>query len=308
MTLGDSKTGDNSEAPALVAAVSSRALFDLEEENQIYHEHGAAKYAQVQRERMHQIAAPGVAFSLVKKLLSFNEEGGPELVRLIVLSRNDPSTGLRVFRSIAEHQLKIECGFFTRGEPPFSYSKRLGAHLFLSARREDVESALEAKVPAAHVVGGKSRGGGDDILRIAFDGDSVLFGDESEQVFQERGIDVFRKQEEALKNKPLSPGPFKPFLEALSQLRKRLGKKSDRIRIALITARGAPAHERPILTLTHWGVEVDEAFFLNGQEKQGVVAEFGADFFFDDQIRHVKGVPQGGHVPFGVSGRSDNSS
>ena len=291
-------TDDSAAAPILSVAVSSRALFNFEEENEIFKASGREEYVRVQRGRLEKIPSPGIAFPLVKKLLSFNKD--EELVRVMVASRNAPVTGLRVFRAIAEYGLDIGRGFFTRGGGAAQYLRPLGAHLFLSAYAEDVRAALEAGVPAAHVEGGKSERSADDILRIAFDGDAVLFGDESERVNQERGLAAFREQEKRMRNEPLSPGPLKPFLDALTRLRSRLGEKPQRIRVALITARGAPAHERPIQTLEHWKVRVDEAFFMNGGAKHEIVKEFGADFFFDDNVNHVRGLEQGGHVPSGV--------
>ena len=291
-----------SASPALVVAVSSRALFDFEEENQKFKTTDDEAYVEMQRGRLDKAAAPGVAFSLVKKLLAFN--GKEELVRVVVMSRNDPVTGLRVFRSVAEHGLKIEQGCFTRGAPPYDYLKSLGADLFLSALDEDVKKALDAGVPAAHVIGGKTREQKNDgILRIAFDGDAVLFGDQSERVFQEKGLDAFLAQEEKMKNEPLLPGPLQPFFTALVALQKKLGKDRKKIRTALVTARGAPAHERPIRTLMKWGVEVDEAFFMNGGRKQDMIKKFRADFFFDDTVKHVGDLPQGGHVPSGVKNK-----
>ena len=289
---------DRAAAPLLSVAVSSRALFDFEEENEIFKKHGKEEYVQMQRGRLDTIPETGVAFSLVKKLLAFNEE--EELVRVMVASRNAPMTGLRVFRAIAAHDLEIGRGFFTRGAAASPYLRALGAHLFLSASADDVKAALDAGVPAAHVVGGAGGEKADGILRVAFDGDAVLFSDESERVNQERGLDAFREQEARMRETPLSPGPLKPFLDALTGLRARLGAESGRIRVALITARGAPAHERPIRTLDGWGVAVDEAFFMDGGAKQEIVQKFGADFFFDDNVKHVNGLEQGGHVPSGV--------
>ncbi len=279
-------------------AVSSRALFDFEEENEIFKTRGEDEYVRAQRARLDRIPKPGAAFALVQKLLAFNAE--EELARVVVVSRNDPVTGLRVFRAVAANELKIEQGCFTRGAPSLPYLRSLGAHLFLSALAGDVKAALDAGVPAAHVVGGARTDVGDGVLRIAFDGDAVLFGDESERVNQERGLEAFREQEKKMRDEPLSPGPLKPFLDALTRLRARLGEDSRRIRIALITARGAPAHERPIRTLMDWGVAVDEAFFMNGESKTEFVKQFGADFFFDDNVKNVDGLEQGGHVPSGV--------
>lgn len=290
-------------SPILTVAVSSRALFDFEEENKIFKKHGESAYIQEQQKRLENddIPACGVAFSLVKKLLSLNKKD-EELVRISVISRNDPVTGLRIFRAIGKNKLDITQGCFTRGSPSFTYLQPLGAHLFLSALDEDVAEALNAKIPAAHVVGGKRQDSSDNILRIAFDGDAILFGDESERVFQQDGLHQFQKEEERLKNEPMSPGPFFSFLKALAKLRKHIGDDDGkRIRIALITARGAPAHERPIRTLQGWNINVDEAFFMSGNRKQAVVDAFGADIYFDDQIGHVEELSQGGHVPVGVT-------
>ena len=287
------------ELPLLTVAVSSRALFDFEEENEIFKARGEKEYIRTQRERLNKIPAPGVAFELVKKLLAFNKTH--ELVRVTVVSRNDPVTGLRVFRAIADNRLLIEQGCFTRGAPSFPYLQPLGVHLFLSAFADDVKNALDNGVPAAHVVGGaRDNSGCDGVLRIAFDGDAVLFGDESERVNREHGLAAFRELEAKMKNEPLSAGPLRPFLEALKRLQKQLGDDGERIRIALVTARGAPAHERPIRTLMEWGISVDEAFFMNGESKKEVVMRFGADFFFDDNIRYVDGLQQAGHVPSGI--------
>ena len=290
-------------SPILTVAVSSRALFDFEQENEIFKTKGESEYICEQKKRLENedIPACGVAFTLVKKLLSLNSDG-EELVRVSVISRNDPVTGLRVFRAIGKNKLNIKQGCFTRGSPSFPYLKPLGAHLFLSALEVDVKKALEAGVPAAHVIGGERRDNSDNVLRIAFDGDAVLFGDESERVFKKDGLPKFQKEEERLKDSPMSPGPFFSFLGALAELRTHIGDdKGKKIRIALVTARGAPAHERPIRTLQEWNINVDEAFFMSGGSKQAVVEEFGADFYFDDQIGHLEGLPQGGHVPVGVA-------
>lgn len=289
-------------APALVVAVSSRALFDFEAENEIFKSEGSEAYVKAQREKLDEVAADGVAVPLIRKLLALNEDSGENLVQVVVVSRNDPVTGLRVFRSIEESRLEIRRGCFTRGAAPYKYLPCFGAHLFLSADANDVRQALkETGVPSAHVRGGRHGGRppSDKVLRIAFDGDSVLFGDESERVNYEQGLSAFRKLEEDMRDKPLEPGPFKPFFDALSALRRRL-PDSSRIRTTLITARGgAPEKERVTRTFMDWGVEVDETFFMDGQSKHDIIETFGADMFFDDSVKHVKGVWQGGHVPSG---------
>ena len=294
----------------LVVAVSSRALFNFEEENRVFDSQGPDPYRKLQQERLENIAAPGVAFPLVQKLLALRDEQGNSLAEVVVLSRNDPVTGLRVFRSVAEHELSlIRRAVFTRGEEPFPYLKPLGAHLFLSAHPEDVREALALQVPAALVHNPARESGvqGRNDLRIAFDGDAVLFGDNSERVYKEKGLKAFQEEEDYRREHPLEPGPFQPFLKALHDLRKRLPESSPvQIRIALVTARGAPAHERPIRTMMQWGVEVDETFFLSGAKKGEFLTVFQPDFFFDDQIGHIRDAESvaSGHVPFGVRNAS----
>ncbi|MBQ0961956.1 5'-nucleotidase [Ideonella sp. 4Y11] len=287
----------------LVVAISSRALFDFEDENRVFEAADDRAYMQLQQQRLDQPAPPGVAFSLVKKLLAFNAGATPR-VEVVILSRNDPMSGLRVFRSAAHYGLGIERGVFTRGQPPWRYLRPLGAHLFLSAHEGDVRPALTAGTPAARVYphGARASEAHPDELRIAFDGDAVLFSDEAEQVFQREGLPAFQRHEQAKAATPLPPGPFKPLLDALHRLRAEPG--AMRIRTALVTARGAPAHERAVRTLMDWQVEVDEALFLGGLPKGDFLREFEPDFFFDDQTGHIQGalphVPAG-HVAAGVT-------
>ena len=284
--------------PLITIAVSSRALFDFEEENLIFEQDGKDAYMQAQQDKLDTVATPGIAFPMVKKLLSFNS-AEEHLVDVIVISRNDPTTGLRVFRSISDHHLDIRRGCFIRGSQPAPYLRSFGAQLFLSAAGEDVREALEQNFPAAHVMGSSGAEDAEDgTLRIAFDGDAVLFGDTAERYFQENGLEAFQAQEKELAAVPLPPGPIKPFLEALLALRAKL--PPDKIRTALITARGAPAHERPIRTLMKWGLQLDEVFFLHGMNKQEVLNAFRPDFFFDDQVRHLHEEQPGGHVNTGV--------
>ena len=290
----------------LVVAVSSRALFNFEEENRVFDSEGPNPYRKLQKQRMEKPAAAGVAFPLVQKLLALRDDQERRLAEVVVLSRNDPVTGLRVFRSVAEHRLpSIQRAVFTRGAEPFPYLKALGAQLFLSAHPEDVREAIALKVPAAiiHNPEREKVARTQNDLRIAFDGDAVLFGDNSERTYKEKGLKAFQEEEEDLSRHPLEPGPFQPFLKALNDLRQRLPETSPvQVRIALVTARGAPAHERPIRTLMGWGVEVDEAFFLSGANKGEFLGAFRPDFFFDDQKKHIHDAESvaSGHVPFGV--------
>lgn len=314
----------------LVVAISSRALFDFEEENRVFEDGlvqppvpGAKKdaaYMQLQLDRLDVPAKPGVAFSLVKKLLAFNDApdsldeaaGAAKLaqrVEVVILSRNDPVSGMRVFRSAQHYGLNIQRGTFNRGEPPWRYLKPLHANLFLSTHLSDVRDALAAGVPAAQVYPQSAHASDKhpNEVRIAFDGDAVIFSDEAERVFQSHGLSAFQQHERDKATQPLLAGPFKPLLEALHRLQ-QVGTSNMRIRTALVTARSAPAHERAIRTLMDWNIEVDEAMFLGGLAKGEFLREFEPDFFFDDQTGHVDSASQ--HVPSGhvVSGVSNQLS
>jgi len=288
----------------LVVAISSRALFDFEDENRVFEAHDDRAYMQLQLQRLEQPALAGVAFSLVNKLLAFNQ-GGQSLVEVVILSRNDPVSGMRVFRSCRHYGLPIERGVFTRGHSPWRYLRPLGAHLFLSTNEADVRSALAAGVPAARVYPDSARASSahPDEVRIAFDGDAVLFSDESERVYQDAGLAAFQAHELARARMPLAAGPFKPLLAALQRLQHE-PSQSMRVRTALVTARSAPAHERAIRTLMDWHIDVDEAMFLGGLAKGEFLREFEPDFFFDDQTGHIESaaahVPAG-HVASGIS-------
>ncbi|MBL8339145.1 MAG: 5'-nucleotidase [Rhodoferax sp.] len=302
----------------LVVAISSRALFDFEEENSVFEQGDGPQrdkaYMALQLERLDTPAKPGVAFSLVRKLLAFNQpaaegqRGASQPVEVVILSRNDPVSGMRVFRSAAHYGLSIQRGSFTRGQPPWRYLKPLHANLFLSAHLSDVRAALDAGVPAAQVYPRSARASAahPHEVRIAFDGDAVLFSDEAEQVYQREGLTAFQRHETEKAAQPLLAGPFKPLLAALHRLQQE-GTAAMRIRTALVTARSAPAHERAIRTLMDWNIEVDEAMFLGGLAKGEFLREFEPDFFFDDQTGHIESaaphVPSG-HVASGISNPS----
>ena len=292
-------------ADQLVVAISSRALFDFEEENTVFETANDKAYMQLQLDRLEQPAKAGVAFRLVKKLLKFNDETSKR-VEVVILSRNDPVSGLRVFRSVRGAALGIERGVFTRGRAPFSYLHPLKANLFLSANVADVKAALNVGFPAALVyTQSRNEDSHPEEVRIAFDGDAVLFADEAERVYQAQGLNAFQTHEDKHAARPLPPGPFKPLLEALHRLQAMSGDASPvRIRTALVTARSAPAHERAIRTLMDWNIAIDEAMFLGGLEKGPFLREFEPDFYFDDQTRHVQSasmhVPSG-HVPHGIA-------
>jgi 5'-nucleotidase len=288
----------------LVVAISSRALFNLEEENRIFEAGDDAGYMKLQLERLDVPAQPGIAYSLVRKLLRFNDDG-VQRVEVVILSRNDPVSGMRVFRSGVANGISLQRGVFTQGRPPFGYLRPLRAHLFLSVNAEDVREALNAGFPAARVLV-ESVHASDaypNEVRIAFDGDAVLFSDEAERVYQAEGLDAFQLHESSKAQLPLPEGPFKPLLTALHRLQ-LASNPSMRIRTALVTARSAPAHERAIRTLMNWNIKVDEAMFLGGLPKGEFLREFEPDFFFDDQTGHVdsaaRHVPSG-HVASGIS-------
>jgi 5'-nucleotidase len=224
---------------------------------------------------------------------------------VVILSRNDPVSGMRVFRSAQHYGLPIQRGSFTRGQAPWRYLKPLRANLFLSTHLADVRAALDAGVPAAQVYP-QSVHASDahpHEVRIAFDGDAVLFSDEAERVFQAEGLSAFQAHEASKAALPLSGGPFKPLLEALHRLQSE-STPHMRIRTALVTARSAPAHERAIRTLMNWNIQVDEAMFLGGLPKGEFLREFEPDFFFDDQTGHIESASRhvpSGHVASGIS-------
>ena len=305
----------------LVVAISSRALFDFEEENLVFEQgqgqHRDRAYMELQLQRLEEPAKPGVAFSLVRKLLAFNQTTDPvetrvpgdtqvsQPVEVVILSRNDPVSGMRVFRSAKHYGLRIERGSFTRGQPPWRYLRPLHANLFLSAHLSDVRAALQAGVPAAQVYPQSARASGahPSQVRIAFDGDAVLFSDEAERIYQAQGLSAFQRHETEKATQPLLAGPFKPLLAALHRLQQE-GTPSMRIRTALVTARSAPAHERAIRTLMNWNIEIDEAMFLGGLAKGEFLREFEPDFFFDDQTGHIESAARhvpSGHVASGIS-------
>ena len=294
----------------LVIAISSRALFDLDESHRVYEEEGTAAYCDYQIKHEDIMLEPGAAFTLVQKLLSLNiGKTKKPRVEVILLSRNSSDTGLRVFNSIQQHKLAISRAVFTSGNSPYPYVVPFGANLFLSTSVDDVRKALDAGVAAATILPsniGSNKNPHE--LRIAFDGDAVLFSDDSEKIYKEQGLDAFTKNEKDTAKKPLSGGPFKDFLLALNHLQTDFPEKNVPIRTALVTARSAPAHERVIRTLRDWGIRIDEAIFLGGMPKGPFLKAFGADIFFDDQQGHCDSAREHvatGHVPHGVANQDD---
>jgi len=289
----------------LVVAISSRALFDLDESHQVFEQQGKAAFCQYQIEHENDILEPGVAFPLVEKLLSINSQvKSPPAVEIILLSRNSADTGLRIFNSIKHHQLDITRAVFTSGRSPYSYVPAFGAHLFLSADSGDVKNALDAGYAAATILSSPPAPNQSKQLRIAFDGDAVLFSDESERVYKQEGLTAFTKNEQEQAKKPLSGGPFKSFLAALQEIQGQFEPDQSPIRTALVTARAAPAHERVVHTFRAWGIRIDEAMFLGGMDKTAFLRAFGADIFFDDQKHWCESAREHiptGHVPHGIA-------
>lgn len=298
--------------PPLVVAITARALFHLEDSHGLFEAEGVEAYADHQREREDDMLEPGIAFPLVRKLLALNAVDAPQApdVEVILLSRNSSDSGLRIFNSIQHHGLDIRRATFTSGAPVWPYIKPFGAQLFLSANPESVRRALEAGVAAATILPARSHmidatQSGDGQLRIAFDGDAVIFSDESERVSREHGVEAFGRHERERAREPLSGGPFRGFLSALHDLQAAFPTgDAAPIRTALVTARSAPAHERVIRTLREWGVRLDEALFLGGRAKGPFLEAFGADIFFDDSPHNIESARHhvaAGHVPHGVA-------
>ncbi|MCS3467185.1 5'-nucleotidase [Pseudomonas sp. JUb42] len=288
----------------LILAISSRALFDLGASHGVYMADGVEAYRQYQIEHEDEILQPGDAFLLVEKLLNLNKRLKQARVEVILVSRNSADTGLRVFNSIQHYGLDISRAAFVGGRSPYPYLAAFGCHLFLSTHAEDVRSALDAGFAAATILSGGARRAASDELRIAFDGDAVLFSDESERVYQSDGLAAFQLSERESAREPLRGGPFKPFLAALNHLQREFPEDSGPIRTALVTARSAPAHERVIRTLREWDIRLDESLFLGGLDKSPFLEAFAADVFFDDQPGHcerAREVVATGHVPHGIS-------
>jgi len=288
----------------LVIGISSRALFDLNESHALFEAQGLEAFSEYQVEREQVFLKPGVAFPLVKKLLALNEdEVDHPGVEVILLSRNSADTGLRIFNTIEHHGLKIERAAFTNGESPYKYMQAFDADLLLSTNANDVRKALEQGYAAATILPGSSSGRESGQLRIAFDGDAVIFSDEAERIYQQHGLEAFADSEREAANQPLSGGPFKAVLEALHKIQSAYPIADNPIRTALVTARSAPAHKRVVLTLREWGIRIDEALFLGGRSKGEFLKAFGADIFFDDQHVHIESAKEhvtSAHVPSGI--------
>ncbi len=292
----------------LTVAVSSRALFSLEEENDLFKSGGQAAFDKHMLQNASKVLKPGVAFPVIRRLLGLNSPGEKDRVTVIVLSRNSPAAGLRVMQSINSLGLDIQQAVFTSGAERFRYAEAMGAHLFLSANEADVESAAAYGIAAAAVVPMEVSDEGGDALRIAFDGDSTVLGSSSDEVFRRHGLAKFREHEQLQEDVPIEDGPFRPVLERMVRLRGSLGERSGVIRLALVTARGVSS-PRALKTLMSWGLNFDEAVFADGEDKGAMLRAYGAHIYFDDTKRHVESavkhmVPAGRVLSGGVRTRS----
>lgn len=274
----------------LVVGISSRALFDLEEENRIFEEEGLEAYCRYQVEHENDILKPGTAFPLIKALHKLNA-GGENLTEIIVMSRNSADTSLRIFNSIKHYGLNISRAALAGGNSIAPYLEAFKTDLFLSANEEDVQEAINANIAAGIICSHDhlpiDPEAAMEQIRIAFDGDAVIFSDEAERIYQAQGLEAFEAHEAEKARQPLPEGPFAKLLKTISLIQKSFGEKEAPLRTALVTARCAPAHERVVRTLRAWDVRIDEAFFLGGIEKSQVLKAFGANIFFDDQPVHA---------------------
>lgn len=275
----------------LVVGISSRALFDLEEENKIFEKEGLKAYCEYQREHENDILKPGTAFPLIKALHKLNADG-KYLTEIIIMSKNSADTSLRIFNSMEHYGLKISRAALVSGGSIAPYLDAFHTDLFLSANEADVQEAINAGVAAGIICehSGFPINAEQDIeeIRIAFDGDAVIFSDESEKIYQAEGLEAFAKHESLNAKKPLPEGPFAKLLKTISVIQQEFPENEVPIRTALVTARNAPAHERVIRTLRAWDIRIDEAFFLGGIQKSEVLKAFGAHIFFDDQSVHTE--------------------
>jgi 5'-nucleotidase len=290
----------------LTIAVSSRALFHTDDGDKIFQTQGAEAFNEYMRSKEHIPLRPGPAFNLVRKLTAMNTQRSPawrDRVEVVLLSRNSPDAGVRIMHSIVHYGLDLERAVFSQGSDRFRYAAAFGAHLFLSTNPADVVKALERGLAAAVMAPKIDEVGEDSVVRIAFDGDSVLFSDEGDHVTQKLGIRAFQLSEQEKANTPLPAGPFKKFITELQELQAHYPAESSPLRVGLFTARGVPAHERAMKTLRGWGIRLDEALFGGGLPKGPFLKAFGADIFFDDTHRHVESAAahdvSAGHVPYG---------
>jgi 5'-nucleotidase len=299
----------------LVIGVASSAVFDLQDSDAVFRRSGEEEYRKYQRANLENPLPRGIAFPFIKRILSLNDlcnDPGDPLVEVVLLSRNDPDTGLRVMKTIEHYGLGITRAIFMQGKSPYEYIPALNIALFLSGNKLDVDAAILAKYPAGQVLESCFQDDENDgMLRIAFDFDGVLAGDESESVMQTSGLTEFHAHEVLNVMQPHNPGPLKEFLVRISKIqsveedhKRKNPDYQNRLRVSIVTARNAPSHERALKTLESWGVHANDAFFLGGIEKGKVLAVLKPHIFFDDQPAHLKSasaVAPSVHIPFGVA-------
>lgn len=299
----------------LVIGVASSAVFDLGESDAVFRREGEAQYRKYQEQHLHSPLGKGIAFPFIKRLLALNDLcSDPEdrLVEVVLLSQNDPDTGLRVMKTIEHHGLGMTRAIFMQGRSPYEFIPALNIALFLSASKPDVDAAIKAGYPAGQVLDSQFDDDEDDpSLRIAFDFDGVLAGDESEAVMQRAGLDSFHAHEVLNVAQPHNPGPLKEFFVRIARIQAAEEQHKithpgyeNRLRVSIVTARSAPSHERALNTLKSWGVMANDAFFLGGIEKRRVLQVLRPHIFFDDQSTHLKStstVVPSVHIPFGVT-------
>jgi len=275
----------------LVIGVSSRALFDLESENEIFEKEGLQAYSDYQLNNEKEILKPGTAFPLIKALQKLNADER-YLTEIIIMSKNSADTSLRIFNSIEYYGLNISRAALVGGASISPYLPAFKTDLFLSANEADVQEAINANIASGIICDHSNLpiNPDDDInqIRIAFDGDAVIFSDESELIYQTEGLQAFAEHEHKNAQNPLPEGPFAKLLKTISLIQQKFPEEKMPIRTALVTARNAPAHERVVRTLRAWNVRIDEVFFLGGIEKSEVLKAFGANIFFDDQKVHTE--------------------
>lgn len=288
----------------LTIAVSSRSLFHVEDGHAIFEKEGQDAFNKYMREKESVPLRPGAAFSVVKKLLALNSPGVRDKVDVVLLSRNSPDAGMRVMNSIAHYNLDIERAVFSQGSDRFRYAKALGAQLFLSANSSDVRAAINQGIAAATMLPiEQSHELSDMTIRIALDGDSVVFSSEADEFYKQEGLAAFRQSESEKAHIPLGDGPFRNFLQALYDLQKVLPLENPPLKVALVTARGLPSHARVIYTLRSWNIIIHEAIFAGGHDKGPLLQAYGADVFFDDTQRNIDSAAScgimSGHVLYG---------
>lgn len=284
----------------LVIAISSRALFDLEHENRIFDNEGVGAYRQFTHANEEQVLEKGTAYALVEALLRLNSKE-QQIVEVIILSRNAPDTGLRIFNSIEYYGLDISRAAFSGGASIFEYLEAFNVDLFLSKSEHDVQQAINRGFAAAMLYAPPHQKRENKQIRIAFDADAVIFSQESELIYQEQGLDAFLEHETVMATEAMNEGPFAKLLKTLAMIQNRIDASHTLMRLAIVTARNSPAHKRVVLTLRAWGVEIDEAYFLGGIEKKHILEVFAPQIFFDDQARHLEEastVVPSGKVPY----------